>query len=428
MGDYIGILGMAVILGIAYAFSSNRKAINLRVVGAALALQAAIAAFVLYFDWGRNVIRFLSDGVLAIIAYSRAGIDMVFGPLADISIPTRGTIESEYGLTMVPDAPIGVAFSFAINVLPIIIFFAALMSVLYHLRVMEWIVKIVGGGLRRIIGTGAVESMNAAANIFVGQTEAPLVVRPYLRGLTEAQFFAVMVSGLASIAGTVLAGYVIMGANITYLLAAAFMAAPGGLLMAKIIMPDTEPVPEGGHEKLVMERSQHGNVILAAASGTSDGLRLSANIGAMLIAFVALIALFNGLVGGLFGLAGIDGVTLQSILGKIFQPLMYLLSVPWAEAEVAGALFGEKLILNEFVAFSHLNTYLEGMSPRTVAVVTFSLCGFANLSSIAILLGGLGVLVPEKKEIIGRLGMKCVLAASLSNLMSAALAGLLLTF
>ena len=428
MGDYIGILGMVVILGIAYAFSSNRKAIDLRVVGAALALQAAIAAFVLYFDWGRNVIRFLSDGVLAIIAYSRAGIDMVFGPLADISIPTRGTIESEYGLTMVPDAPIGVAFSFAINVLPIIIFFAALMSVLYHLRVMEWIVKIVGGGLRRIIGTGAVESMNAAANIFVGQTEAPLVVRPYLRGLTEAQFFAVMVSGLASIAGTVLAGYVIMGANITYLLAAAFMAAPGGLLMAKIIMPDTEPVPEGGHEKLVMERSQHGNVILAAASGTSDGLRLSANIGAMLIAFVALIALFNGLVGGLFGLAGIDGVTLQSILGKIFQPLMYLLSVPWAEAEVAGALFGEKLILNEFVAFSHLNTYLEGMSPRTVAVVTFSLCGFANLSSIAILLGGLGVLVPEKKEIIGRLGMKCVLAASLSNLMSAALAGLLLTF
>jgi CNT family concentrative nucleoside transporter len=428
MGDYIGILGMVVILGIAYAFSSNRKAIDLRVVGAALALQAAIAAFVLYFDWGRNVIRFLSDGVLAIISYSRAGIDMVFGPLADISIPTRGTIESEYGLTMVPDAPIGVAFSFAINVLPIIIFFAALMSVLYHLRVMEWIVKIVGGGLRRIIGTGAVESMNAAANIFVGQTEAPLVVRPYLRGLTEPQFFAVMVSGLASIAGTVLAGYVIMGANITYLLAAAFMAAPGGLLMAKIIMPDTEPVPEGGHEKLVMERSQHGNVILAAASGTSDGLRLSANIGAMLIAFVALIALFNGLVGGLFGLAGIDGVTMQSILGKIFQPLMYLLSVPWAEAEVAGALFGEKLILNEFVAFSHLNTYLEGMSPRTVAVVTFSLCGFANLSSIAILLGGLGVLVPEKKEIIGRLGMKCVLAASLSNLMSAALAGLLLTF
>jgi CNT family concentrative nucleoside transporter len=206
------------------------------------------------------------------------------------------------------------------------------------------------------------------------------------------------------------------------------MAAPGGLLMAKIIMPDDEAVPAGGHEKLVMEPSQHKNVILAAASGTTDGLRLAANIGAMLIAFVALIALFNGMVGGLFSLFGIEGITLQLLLGKLFQPLMYLLSVPWAEAEAAGALFGEKIILNEFVAFSHLNEYLAGMSPRTIAITTFSLCGFANLSSIAVLLGGLGVLVPEKRELIGRFGMKAVLAGSLSNLMSAALAGLLLTF
>ncbi|MGI9219961.1 MAG: nucleoside transporter C-terminal domain-containing protein, partial [Woeseiaceae bacterium] len=211
-------------------------------------------------------------------------------------------------------------------------------------------------------------------------------------------------------------------------LAAAFMAAPGGLLMAKMIMPDSEGTPVGGHDKLQMERSNHKNVILAAASGTSDGLRLAANIGAMLVAFVALIALFNGFVGWLFSLVGIDGVTLQLILGKVFQPLMFLLSVPWEEAEAAGALFGEKIILNEFVAFSHLNDYLAGMSPRTIAVTTFSLCGFANLSSIAILLGGLGVLVPERKELIGRFGMKCVLAASLSNLMSAALAGLMLTF
>ena len=321
-----------------------------------------------------------------------------------------------------------ICFSFASNVLPISIFFAALMSVLYHLRIMEWLVKIVGGALRKIIGTGAIESMNAAANIFVGQTEAPLVVKPYLRNLTEPQFFAIMVSGLASIAGTVLAGYVLMGAELKYLLAAAFMAAPGGLLMAKMLMPDDEVVQSGEPEKLVMERSQHGNIILAAASGTSDGLRLAVNIGAMLVAFVALIALFNGLVGWVFSLVGIDGVTMQSILGKIFQPLMFLLSVPWAEAEAAGALFGEKIILNEFVAFSHLNDYLAGMSPRTIAITTFSLCGFANLSSIAILLGGLGVLVPEKKELIGRFGMKCVLAASLSNLMSAALAGLMLTF
>jgi CNT family concentrative nucleoside transporter len=405
--SFIGIFGIIVILGIAFAFSSNRKAINLRVVGAAMGLQAVVAAFVLHFDYGRKMIDALSTGVLAVIGFSKDGIDMVFGPLADTEV---------------------IGFSFAINVLPIIIFFSALMSVMYHLRIMEWIVKIVGGALHKIIGTGAVESMNAAANIFVGQTEAPLVVRPYLKNLTEAQMFAVMVSGLASIAGTVLAGYVLMGADLKYLLAAAFMAAPGGLLMAKIIMPDDEVVPAGGHEKLVMEPSNHKNVILAAASGTTDGLRLAANIGAMLIAFVALIALFNGLVGWLFGLVGIEGITMQFILGKIFQPLMYLLSVPWAEAEAAGALFGEKLILNEFVAFSHLNDYLAGMSPRTIAITTFSLCGFANLSSIAILLGGLGVLVPEKRDLIGQLGIKAVLAASLSNLMSAALAGIMLTF
>jgi len=407
VGNYIGILGIVVILGIAFAFSSNRKAIKLRIVGAAFALQAVIAVIVLYSSWGQRAIAAMSTGDMATINYYGAGIEMVFGPLASADV---------------------VGFSFAINVLPIIIFFAALMSVLYHLRVMEWVVRIVGGALHRIIGTGGIESMNAAANIFVGQTEAPLVVKPYLRGLTEPQMFTVMVSGLASIAGTVLAGYTLMGAELKYLLAAAFMAAPGGLLMAKIVMPDDEVVAAGAHERIRMEPSHHKNLILAAASGTSDGLRLSVNIGAMLVAFVALIALFNGLVGGLFGLFGIEGVTLQLILGKIFQPLMYLLSVPWSEAEASGALFGEKLILNEFVAYSHLNEYLAGMSARTVAVTTFALCGFANLSSIAILLGGLGVLVPEKRDLIGQLGIKAVLAASLSNLMSAALAGLMLTF
>ncbi len=407
MQNPIGLAGIVVILGIAFAFSSNRKAINLRVVGAAFGLQAAIAVFVLYFDSGRAVINSMSTGVMAVIGYSRAGIDMVFGPLADTNV---------------------IGFSFAINVLPIIIFFSALMSVMYHLRIMEWVVMIVGGALRKIIGTGSVESMNAAANIFVGQTEAPLAVRPYLKNLTEPQMFAVMCSGVASIAGTVLAGYVLMGAELKYLLAAAFMAAPGGLLMAKMLMPDDEVAGEGETKMLKLARSEHKNVILAAASGTTDGLKLAANIGAMLVAFVALIALFNGLVGGLFSLFGIDGITLQFILGKLFQPLMYLLSVPWAEAEAAGALFGEKLILNEFVAFSNLNQYLAGMSPRTFAISTFMLCGFANLSSIAILLGGLGVLVPEKRELIGRFGLKAVLAGSLSNLMSAALAGLILTF
>lgn len=406
MSNLIGLVGIVAILAIAFAFSSNRKAINLRVVGAAFALQVVIAIIVLYTNWGSLAIDKMSTGVQSIIDFSQAGIAMVFGPLADLDI---------------------VGFSFAVKVLPVIIFFSALMSVLYHLRVMEWIVKLVGGFLHRVIGTGAVESMNAAANVFVGQTEAPLVVRPYLKGLTEAQMFCVMVSGLASIAGTVLAAYSMMGAEMRYLLAAAFMAAPGGLLMAKIIMPDDQVVRSNEPEKFVMEKSEHKNVILAAASGTTDGLRLAANIGAMLVAFVALIALVNGIVGWVGGLFGFE-LTLQMILGWIFSPLMYLLSVPWEEAQAAGALFGEKVILNEFVAFSHLNEILGDASPRTYAITTFALCGFANLSSIAILLGGLGVLVPEKRDLIGQLGIKAVLAGSLSNLMSAALAGLLLTF
>ncbi len=404
--NLIGIVGILVILGVAYLLSSNRKAINLRIVGAALALQIFIAWFVLYFDVGKKAIGSLSDGVQAVIDYSKAGIGMVFGPLAN--------------------APDGVIF--AVNVLPVIIFFSALMSVLYHLQIMQKIVAVIGGGLRRLLGTGIIESLNATANVFVGQTEAPLVVKPYLKKISEPQLFAIMVSGVASVAGTVLAAYVLMGAEMKYLLAASFMAAPGGLLMAKIIMPDDIIVKEKGEKvSLKIDKSEHENVILAAAVGASDGVKLAVNIGAMLIAFVALIAMFNGIVGGLFSLFGIEGVTLQLILGKIFQPLMYVLSVPWNEAQAAGSLFGEKLILNEFVAFSNMNDYLAGMSEHTRAIVTFSLCGFANLSSIAILLGGLGSLIPEKKNLIARFGLKAVAAGSLSNLMSAALAGILLS-
>ena len=405
--NLIAVFGIAVLLSIAWLLSTNRKAIHLRTVGAAFGLQVAVAVLVLNLEPGIRAIAWMSKGVQAIIDYSGAGINMVFGGLAN--------------------AP--VAFSFAVRVLPVIIFFSALMSVMYHLRIMEWIVKIVGGGLRRIIGTGDVESLNAAANIFVGQTEAPLVIRPYLKNITEPQLFAIMVSGVASIAGTVLAGYVLMGAEMKYLLAASFMAAPGGLLMAKMIMPDDPEAREAQHkEPLHTEHSKHANVILAAAVGAGDGLRLAVNIGAMLIAFVALIALFNGIVGGVAGLLGYEDVTMQKMLGVLFQPLMFVLSVPWDEAQAAGSLFGEKLILNEFVAFSNLDTYLEGASPRTVAIATFSLCGFANLSSIAILLGGIGSLVPEKKELIAKFGLRAVAAGSLANLMSAALAGLLLTF
>ena len=333
---------------------------------------------------------------------------MVFGNLADSSA----------------------GISFAVHVLPILIFFGALMGLLYHIGVMQVIVRSVGGALQWLIGTHKVESINAAANVFVSQTESPLVIKPYLKGISDAQLFTIMVSGVASVAGSVLAAYAQMGVRLDYLLAATFMAAPGGLLMAKLIMPD-DPDYEAVHPpetELSTEPKahKHGNVILAAASGAEDGLRLAVNIAAMLIAFVSLIALFNGIVGGIGGLFGFEGLTLERMLGTIFSPLMFVLSVPWEEAHIAGALFGEKLVLNEFVAFFHMGEIIDTLSPRTELIVTISLCGFANLSSIAILLGGLGSLIPDKRNLIGKFGLRAIAAGSLSNLMSATLAGLML--
>ncbi|MDH3989254.1 MAG: NupC/NupG family nucleoside CNT transporter, partial [Gammaproteobacteria bacterium] len=302
----IGLVGIVAILGIAYLLSSNRKAINLRIVGAAFGLQVVVAAFVIYLPFGQTVIDSMSTAVLNVMGYSRDGIEFIFRGLAreDGEILAAGT-----------DERISI-WSFAVNVLPMIIFFSALMSVMYHLQIMQVIVRAVGGAIRFVVGTKAVESLNAAANIFIGQTEAPLVVRPYLKGLTDAQWFALMVSGVASIAGTVLLAYVQLGAELKYLLAASFMAAPGGLLMAKIIMPDEEDEsPEEDDEHLKLGKSEHENVILAAAVGSADGLKLAVNIGAMLIAFIALIALLNGLIGGVASLVGIEGLTLQKILG-----------------------------------------------------------------------------------------------------------------
>ena len=317
---------------------------------------------------------------------------------------------------------------FAIHVLPVIIFFSALMSVLYHLRIMQAIVAGVGGFLNIVVGTRPVESLNAAANIFVGQTEAPLAIKPYLNRITNPQLFAIMTSGLASVAGTVLAAYATLGVNLEYLLAASFMAAPGGLLMAKLIVPDGSEKDDS--ELTIMditkERSPHANVFMAAAAGAQDGLKLALTIGAMLLAFVALIALANGLLGGVGGWIGKPDLSFQMLLGWVFSPLMYLLSIPWEEAQAAGALFGEKLILNEFVAYISFNNNVQSFSPRSQAIITFALCGFANLSSIAILLGGLGSLIPERMSQIAKYGVYAILAGSLSNLMSAALAGLIL--
>jgi CNT family concentrative nucleoside transporter len=405
-GRVIGLIGVAAILLIAVLFSKNRRAINLRIVISAFALQFAVAIFVLYTSIGKDVIATMSGGVTAVLGFANAGIAMVFGQLSG----------NQFGTV------------FAIHVLPIIIFFSALMSVMYHLRIMQVVVAGVGGFLQIVIGTRPVESLNAAANIFVGQTEAPLAIKPYLDRVTGPQLFAIMVSGLASVAGTVLAAYAQIGVRLDYLLAASFMAAPGGLLMAKLILPDDRKKDENALTVLAItkERSPHTNVIMAAAVGAQDGLKLALTIGAMLIAFVGLIALVNGLLGLIGGWIGVEGLSAQMILGWVFSPVMFLLSIPWEEARAAGAIFGEKLILNEFVAYISLIGQQESLSPKTVAVVTFALCGFANFSSIAILLGGLGSLIPDRMSEIARYGLSAVLAGSLSNLMSAAMAGLIL--
>ncbi|MEM1263059.1 MAG: nucleoside transporter C-terminal domain-containing protein [Pseudomonadota bacterium] len=403
----MSIVGIVALLAIAVAFSTSRRHINLRIVVSAFLLQALVAVCTLYLPIGVRTIEGMSRGVRAVIGYSRAGIDMVFGAL----VPPADSIGS-----------------FAVTVLPVVIFFASLMGVLYYLGIAQFFVRVFGAAIRAIVGTRSIESLNAAGNIFIGMTESPLIVKPYLARLSDAQIFTVMVSGMASIAGTVLAAYAGMGAKLEYLLAASFMAAPGGLLMAKLMMPDpTEATRDAADDRLTLDDEREANVILAAANGAAEGLKLAANIGAMLIAFVALIALLNGLIGGVGSLIGVADLTLEKILGWVFSPLMFLLSVPWEEAQQAGALFGEKLILNEFVAFFHFGQIAADLSPRTQAIVTFSLCGFANLSSIAIMLGGLGILIPEKRELIGRFGLRALLAASLSNLMSAALAGMILS-
>ena len=367
----------------------------------AFILQFLIAYFLLTLDFGKLIIQKLSNGARYIIDFSQEGIAFVFGPLAN-------------------------EWSFAINALPVIIFLSALTAVLYHLRIMQYFVSIIGGALKKILGTDIIESMNAAANIFLGMDSSPLAVRPYLNKITDAQMFAIMVSGLASVAGTVLLAYAQMGAQLEYLLAACFMSAPGGLLMAKIIMPD-EPSKNSVNQEVNIHatKSPHTNVIMAAAVGAGDGVKLAVSIGAMLIAFIALIAMMNSIFVNIGSLFGIEGLTMQKILGWVFSPIMYLLSIPWDEAQAAGALFGEKLVLNEFVAFSHLTEYLSGMSEKTIVIVTFSLCGFANFASIAILMGSMGILLPDRKEFIARFGIKAVLAGSLANLMSAAFAGLL---
>ena len=409
-----GIGGMLVLLAIAYALSMDRRAIKPRTVLGALAIQVAFGVIVLYWEAGKRVLQAVSAGVQAVINSSREGIEFLFGP----ALPDEGLV-------------------FAFQVLPVIIFFASLTSVLYHWNVLQWVVRIVGGALQRVLGTSQAESMNATANIFVGQTEAPLVIRPYIEGMTRSELFAVMVGGLSTVAGSVLVGYSLLGARLEYLIAASFMAAPAALLMAKMILPETEEpltVDAAATEAADTETDDdpngdplhHRNVIDAAAAGASDGLRLALNVGAMLIAFISLIALLNLILGAVGGFFGSPDLTFELILGYVFAPIMFVIGVPWNEAVGAGSFLGQKIILNEFVAFSNFGPEAGQFSQKTAAIITFALTGFANLGSLAILLGGLGGLAPDRRPQIAQLGIRAVLAGTLANLMSAAIAGILI--
>ncbi len=411
MGTLNSLLGIVILLGIAFLLSNNKRAINFRTVFGALALQIGIAALILYVPVGRNALGAMAEGVAKVISYGNEGVAFLFGGLvSDKMFEVFG----------------GGGFIFAFKVLPIIVFFSALISLLYYIGVMQWVIKIIGGGLQKALGTSQAESMSAAANIFVGQTEAPLVVKPYISKMTESELFAVMCGGLASIAGSVMAGYAGMGVPLTYLIAASFMAAPAGLLFAKIILPQTEKFNDSIED---VELEKPANVLDAAAAGASSGMYLALNVGAMLIAFIALIALINGVLGGVGGWFGYESLNLGQILGWVFKPLAWAIGVPWNEAEVAGQMIGLKLAINEFVGYLEFSKYLGPEAPmvltdKTKAIITFALCGFANFSSIAILIGGLGSMAPNRRGDVARLGIKAVIAGSLANLMSAAIAGL----
>ncbi len=402
------LLCMAVILGLAALLSSNRRAIRPRVVGAAFALQAGFAALVLYVPAGNRALQWVAGSVAGLLGYAHAGTAFLLGPLA----------RPEIGGT-----------SFAVSALPTIVFFAALIAILYHIGVMPLVIRWVGGALERITAISRVESLCAAANIFVGQSEAPLVIRPYLAALTPSQLFCVMTVGMAGVAGTILAAYAAMGIRIDYLVAAAFMAAPGGICMAKIVMPDpTGPLQEADVAVVAEAPAERAaNILMAAGEGAQTGVRLAVAVAAMVLAFVALMALANGLLGGIGGWFGHPELSFQMVLGTVFAGIFRLLGAPdWHEAMHAGGLFGTKLVLNEFVAFIELGK-AHDLSRQTVAVVTFALCGFANFSSIAIQLAVTGSLAPNQRPVIARLGVKALLAGSLANLMSAALAGLFLS-
>lgn len=402
MDFLISIIGAATLLALATLMSSSWRSINFRTVGIAFAFQLGIGLLVFYSTLGGQILEAITGGVQHVIDYGRVGVKFVFGELAGLKL----------------------GFIVAFNVLPIIIFFSSFMAVMYYLGIMPLIIKTLGAVLSKCLGTSRTESVAAAANVFVGMTEAPLVVKPYISRLTRSELFAVMVGGLASSAGTMLAAYSSLGIELKYLIAASFMAAPGGLLMAKIMYPETTPELVINEIVKDFDLDEHPvNVVDAAASGALTGLALAANVGAILIAFIALVAMLNGLLGYLGTFVGVEGLSLQLILGYIFSPLAYLLGVAWSEAMMVGSLLGEKIVLNEFVAFANFVQIEDQLSPRSQVITVFALCGFANLGSLGILLGGMGGMAPDRRQDIARLGLKAIVAATLANLMSATIAG-----
>ena len=371
----------------------------------ALLLQILIGALTLYSETGIAILNYCSAAVGSVLENAQGGIEFVFGEV--------GTLE--FG------------FIFAFQVLPIIVFFSSLVSLLYHIGLMGWIIKLVGGALGAILHTTKAESTSATANIFVGQTEAPLTIRPYLESMSHSELFSIMVGGLSTVAGSVLVGYSLLGVDMNFLIAASFMAAPGGILMAKLMIP--EMAGESKEEQdFKIEIEKHTNAIEAAAVGATRGMQLAINVGAIVLAFVGLIALTNSLLEGLGNQFNIDNFSLEIILGYLFKPVAFILGIPWSEAQLAGNLIGQKLVFNEFLAYATFTEEIENFDTKSQAIITFALCGFANFSSIGIILGGLGSMIPSRKSEIAQLGVKAVCAGFLANLMSAAIAGFFLSF
>ena len=400
MQTIMSLVGMLTVFGLALLMSSDRSAINRRTIGIAFLLQVAIGALVMFVPLGRMLLDRVVRGVKYVIDFGKEGVAFVFG--------------DKFG-----DA---LGFTIALNVLPIIVFFAALMSVLYYLGVMQFVVGTLGGCIRRLLGTSHAESVSAVSNIFVGHTDAPLVVRPYLEKMTHSELFAVMTGGCATIAGAVMMGYAEMGVDLRYLITASFMAAPGGLLIAKVLYPETEPHDDVRLED-VPDEERPVNIFEAIGNGAMTGLQVALSVGAMLIAFVGLVYLVNGILSLVGGWIGFEQLTLQWLLGWVFAPVAWLLGVPSGEATLAGSLIGQKLVLNEFYAYVSFVGVRESLSEYTQVVVTFALCGFSNLASIAILLGGLGAIVPTRRHDIARFGLRAVIGGTLVNLMNAAIAG-----